>query len=308
MNGALRGEKEMKFTQPKARFLMCRPDHFAVSYAINPWMDPTGWARDQRAHAAAARQWEALHGKLIALGATVELVPPVGGLPDLVFTANGAVVLDRQVLLARFRHPERQREEGHFEAAFRALQAHGLVDGIRKLPDNLVLEGAGDCVWDEKRKLFWMGYGTRSDFAARRAVADVFGQDVLALELADPRFYHMDTALAPLPRGEVMYLPGAFTAAGNGAVRDRVAFHDRIAIAFDDARRFAANTVCLGDTLVMAGCGARLRGELSERGYTVVTTPLSSFLRSGGAAFCLTLRLDRESRPRAVAVDQAAVA
>jgi arginine dihydrolase len=298
----------MKFTEPKARFLMCRPEHFAVSYAINPWMDPKSWARDQRAHAAAAHQWEALHGKLIELGAAVELVPPVAGLPDLVFTANGALVLDRQVLLARFRHPERQREEAHFESAFRALQARGLVDGIRKLPDNLVLEGAGDCVWDERRKLFWMGCGPRSDFAARHAVTDVFGQDAQALELTDPRFYHMDTALAPLPRGEVMYLPGAFTAAGNAAIRDRVASHQRIAIAFEDARRFAANTVCLGDTLIMSGCGARLRAELNERGYTVVTTPLSSFLRSGGAAFCLTLRLDRESLPRSTAVDQAAVA
>jgi N-dimethylarginine dimethylaminohydrolase len=298
----------MKFTEPKARFLMCRPEHFAVSYAINPWMDPSSWARDRRAHAAAARQWEALHDKLIEHGAAVEFVPPAAGLPDLVFTANGAVVLDREVLLARFRHPERQREEAHFEKAFRALQAHGLVDGIRKLPDNLVLEGAGDCVWDGKRKLFWMGYGPRSDFEARHAVADLFGQDVLALELADPRFYHMDTALAPLPHGEVMYLPGAFTAAGSAAIRDRVASHDRIAIAFEDARRFAANTVCLGDTLTMSGCGARLRAELNERGYQVVTTPLTSFLRSGGAAFCLTLRLDRESLPRSAALDQAAVA
>jgi arginine dihydrolase len=298
----------MKFTEPKARFLMCRPEHFAVSYAINPWMDPSSWARDRRAHAAAARQWEALHGKLIEHGAAVEFVPPAAGLPDLVFTANGAVVLDREVLLARFRHPERQREEAHFEKAFRALQAHGLVDGIRKLPDNLVLEGAGDCVWDGKRKLFWMGYGPRSDFEARHAVADLFGQDVLALELADPRFYHMDTALAPLPHGEVMYLPGAFTAAGNAAIRDRVASDDRIAIAFEDARRFAANTVCFGDTLIMSGCGARLRAELNERGYQVVTTPLTSFLRSGGAAFCLTLRLDRKSLPRSAALDQAAVA
>jgi arginine dihydrolase len=153
-----------------------------------------------------------------------------------------------------------------------------------------------------------MGYGPRSDFEARHAVADLFGQDVLALELADPRFYHMDTALAPLPHGEVMYLPGAFTAAGSAAIRDRVASHDRIAIAFEDARRFAANTVCLGDTLIMSGCGARLRAELNERGYQVVTTPLTSFLRSGGAAFCLTLRLDRESLPRSAALDQAAVA
>ena len=159
-----------------ARLLMCRPEHFAVSYAINPWMDPTSWARDNRAHAAAAREWADLHRTLTECGADIDLVPSVPGLPDLVFTANAAVVLDRQVLLARFRHPERRREEVHFEAAFRSLQARGVIDSVCKLPEHVVLEGAGDCVWDETRKLFWMGYGPRSDAAARHAVADTFGR------------------------------------------------------------------------------------------------------------------------------------
>jgi len=291
-----------------ARFLMCRPEHFAVSYTINPWMNPKRWARDAGAHAAAEREWTALHRKLVELGAAVELVPPAPGLPDLVFTANAAVVLDRQALLARFRHPQRQREEAHFEAAFRALQARGRIDAVRKLPDGLVLEGAGDSVWDEGRNLFWMGYGPRSDAAAAHAVADMFGREVVALELADERFYHMDTALAPLPGGEVMYLPSAFTAAGNAAIRERVAPHARIEIAIEDGRRLAANAVGLGETLIMSGCGRRLRAELNERGYDVVTTPLPSFLRSGGSAFCLTLRLDRRSVPLFAVAQNAAVA
>jgi len=291
-----------------ARLLMCAPEHFAVSYAINPWMDPTSWARDNRAHAAAAREWADLRRALTAHGAEIDLVPSAPGLPDLVFTANAAVVLDRQALLARFRHPERQREEAHFEAAFRSLQAHGLLDAVRKLPDDVVLEGAGDCVWDETRKLFWMGHGPRSDAAARHAVADMFGQDVVALELADARFYHMDTALSALLRGEVMYLPDAFTKAGRAAIRQRVAPDQRIEIGSRDGGRLAANAVCLGDAVVMSGCGERLRAELAERGYRVVTTPLPSFLRSGGSAFCLTLRLDRRSVPAAAMPDRAAVA
>jgi N-dimethylarginine dimethylaminohydrolase len=291
-----------------ARFLMCRPEHFAVSYAINPWMDPQSWARDERAHAAAAREWAALHRKLIELGGTVEHVRPAPGLPDLVFTANAAVVLDRQVLLAHFRHGERAREEPHFAAAFRSLQARGLVDKVRKLPGSVVLEGAGDCVWDATRELFWLGYGQRSDAAARRPVEDMFGRDVVALELADPRFYHMDTALSPLPGGEVMYLPGAFTGAGRSKIRDRVAPQQRIEIGIEDGCRLAANAVCLGRTLIMSDCSEHLRAELVERGYQVATTPLPSFLRSGGSAFCLTLRLDRQSVPAAEVVDQAAVA
>src|SRR5882672_5785858 len=293
---------------PNARFLMCRPEHFAVSYAINPWMDPQSWARDERAHAAAAHEWTALHRKLITLGGTVEQVPPAPGLPDLVFTANAAVVLDRKVLLARFRHPERRREEPHFETAFRSLQARGLVDVVRTLPEPLVLEGAGDCVWDATRELFWMGYGPRSDAAARRPVEDMFGREVLALELADERFYHMDTALSALPGGEVMYLPDAFTATGRALIHDRVAPHARIEIAIEDGCRLAANAVCVGRTLIMSDCSAPLRAELEERGYQVVTTPLPSFLRSGGSAFCLTLRLDRQSVPASAAADRSSAA
>jgi arginine dihydrolase len=292
----------------RARFLMCRPEHFAVNYSINPWMDPQSWARDERAHAAAVGEWAALHRKLTDLGGTIEHVAPVPGLPDLVFTANAGVVLDRQVLLARFRHPERRREETHYEAAFRALQVRGLVDAVRKLPAGLVLEGAGDCVWDQRRKLFWLGYGPRSEAAARRAVEDVFGYDALALELADERFYHMDTALAPLPGGEVMYLPEAFTAKGRAAIHERVARDERIEIDIEDGCRLAANAVVLGHTLVVSDCSERLRAELAERGYRVAATPLPSFLRSGGSAFCLTLRLDRQSVPASAAVNHAAVA
>ena len=293
------------FNDCGARFLMCRPEHFAVSYTINPWMDPKLWARDVGAHAAAEREWGALYRKLTKLGAAIELLAPVPGLPDLVFTANAAIVLDGRALLAHFRHPERQREEAHFEAAFRALQARGLIDAVSKLPKNLMLEGAGDCVWDARRKLFWMGYGPRSDVSAARAVEDLFAQDVVTLELADPRFYHMDTALAPLPGGEVMYLPTAFTAAARGVIRARVAPHERIEIAMEDGCRLAANAVTLGNTLIMSGCGRRLRAELGERGYEIVATPLSSFLRSGGSAFCLTLRLDRRSVPAALAQNAA---
>src|SRR5712691_2335656 len=137
----------MTLIRPRARFLMCRPVHFAVSYAINPWMDPQSWATDERAHAAASRQeWTGLSRRLTDLGAAIEFVPPAPGVPDLVFTANAAVVLDRQVLLARFRHQERRREEPHFEQAFRTLKARGLLDCVRRLPDGVVLEGAGDCV------------------------------------------------------------------------------------------------------------------------------------------------------------------
>jgi len=279
-----------------ARFLMCRPDHFAVDYAINPWMNPASWARDSKILVdASQREWAALYRALAGLGATIELVSPVPHLPDLVFTANAAVVLDRKAVLARFRYPERRDEEEPFESGFRALQGRGLIDTVTKLPDHLVLEGAGDCVWDRTRNQFWMGYGPRSDRDAIEPIKELFEVDAVALELADPRFYHLDTALCPLSRGEVMFVPAAFTPEGLARIHERVAPAQRIEVPMEDACRLAANAVCVGDTVVTSACGIPLRLELAERGYRVMTTPLTSFLRSGGAAFCLTLRLDWRS-------------
>jgi N-dimethylarginine dimethylaminohydrolase len=289
-----------------ARFLMCRPDYFAVDYAINPWMNPKSWARESEILVdASRREWVALHRALVGLGAAIELVPPAPHLPDLVFTANAAVVLDRKAVLARFRHPERRGEEEPFESGFRALQGRGLIDMVAKLPGDLVLEGAGDCVWDRTRNLFWMGYGPRSDRDAAGPIKDTFGVDTVTLELADPRFYHMDTALCPLSRGEIMFVPTAFTRDGLASIYERVAPARRIEVPMEDASRLAANAVCAGDTIVTSACGERLRLELIERGYRVMITPLRSFLRSGGAAFCLTLRLDWRSRVGAAEGDAA---
>jgi N-dimethylarginine dimethylaminohydrolase len=287
--------------KPVARFLMCRPDHFGVHYTINPWMDPESWAHESTTLVdASQREWAALHRALAGLGAAVELVPPVPRLPDLVFTANAAVVLDRRALLARFRHPERRSEEAHFEAAFRALQARGLLDTVTTLPDDVVLEGAGDCVFDRTRNMFWMGHGPRSNHGAAGPVRDIFGVETVSLALVDPRFYHLDTALCPLSGGEVMFVPDAFAPDGLRAIHARVEPAQRIEVPIEDACRLAANAVCVGDAIVMSSCGDRLHRQLAERGYRVTATPLSSFLRSGGSAFCLTLRLDRRSHAGAV--------
>jgi N-dimethylarginine dimethylaminohydrolase len=297
----------MTHSPPSVRFLMCAPEHFAVTYAINPWMDPKRWSRDNRALTAASRkEWEYLHRVMQDLGAEIELIPAVPGLPDLVFTANAAVVLDGKALLARFRHAERQAEEPHYEAAFRALKDRGLISAVGKLPDGIVLEGAGDCVWDPTRNHFWMGYGQRSDADARAIVEREFGVDVVALELADARFYHMDTALRPLPGGEVIYYPNAFTAAGCAEIRKRLPSDKRIEIKFDDARLLAANAVSIGDAVMLSRCGTALRAAIERHGYRVITTPLGAFLRSGGSAFCLTLRLDTRSAGASAAVNIAA--
>jgi len=280
----------------KFPILMCRPDHFGVTYSINPWMDPAAWASEAQKFAATSRlEWRALQRMLKKLGAAIQLVPPAAGLPDLVFTANSAVVMDRKALVARFRHPERQREEAHFDRAFQKLRAAGVIDVVEHLPEGIRLEGAGDCVWDKGRGHFWMGYGPRSDKAAKECVEAAFGVEAVALELADPRFYHMDTAIAPLSGGEVMYIPGAFTAEGRAAIEARVAPEQRMPVAEEDAVLLACNAVNLGRDIVLSRCGEAMRSRLEERGYRVHSVPLTSFALSGGSAFCLTLRLDHRS-------------
>jgi N-dimethylarginine dimethylaminohydrolase len=276
---------------------MCRPQHFAVTYSINPWMDPQAWADSGEVlHARAVRQWTGLHRTLLARGAMIETVEPEPGLSDLVFTANAAVVLDGKAVLARFHHPERQREQPVYLAALRTMQARGLLDEVIELPSGVTLEGAGDCIWDGKRGLFWIGSGFRSDASARHAIEDQFGVRCLPLTLTDPYFYHLDTAFCALPTGDVMYYPGAFTAASLELIHEHVPPGQRIELNQADAARFAANAVCVERVVVMSSGSDALRRALEDRGYKVAKTPLNAFLRSGGSACCLTLRLDHQTR------------
>ncbi len=275
---------------------MCPPEHFAVAYTINPWMDPKHWAEDpRRSHRTAKRQWDDLVSTLVSAGACVHAMAAPAGVPDLVFTANAAVVLDGKALLSRFRHGERRREEPINGTVFQQMYATGLLDELVRLPEDVVFEGAGDCIWDPARQLFWMGYGFRSDVRAADFVEQTFAQRCAALELADPRFYHLDTALCALPCGGVLHYPGAFTALALEILYAAVEPQDRIALDEVDACAFAANAVVVGRSIVMSRCSARLRQRLEERGYTVLETPLDAFLQSGGSACCLTLRLDHRS-------------
>jgi arginine dihydrolase len=291
--------------ESRPSYLMCPPDHFAVTYSINPWMDPAHWAADAAAsHARAKRQWDDLKSTLVSAGARVHTMVPGPGLPDFVFTANAAVVLDRKALLARFRHPERRREEPVNATAFEQLSASGLLDEVVRLPADVVLEGAGDCIWDPVRRLFWMGHGFRSDPRAAQAVEETFDYRCIPLGLTDARFYHLDTALCALPCGGVIYHPGAFSSPALQILYSQVAPEDRIALDETDASAFSANAVAFGNTIVMSRCGQALQRKLEERGYTVRQTPLDAFIHSGGSACCLTLRLDYVSSARLASKEQ----
>jgi N-dimethylarginine dimethylaminohydrolase len=290
----LRGEAAVP---SKPLLLLTDPAHFEVSYTINPWMRPYAWAENPAGHLAAARRsFQSFAATLTGAGARLEIMPGVAGLPDMVFPANAAVVLDRLALLSRFRHPERQGEEQHFQEYFHVLMERGLVlDEVAQLPSDCFQEGAGDCIWDVARGRFWAGYGQRSTRQAAAEISAFFGRETTALELVSPRFYHLDICFCPLSGGEIFYYPPAFSATSLAAIRDVVAPEDLIEATDADAARFNVNAINIDDRLVMAQASPDLMARLAERGYRVSQVDLLPFIMSGGGAYCMALRLDNRS-------------
>jgi len=297
-----RSEKPMHSTaastarNSRVHLMMSAPEFFEVSYSINPWMDPTQWQVSADRLAQEARHgWKSLKCAFEQLGATIDVQPAVRGQPDLVFTANAGLILDRRALLARFRCSERQGEASHNRAFFEALRARGVIDEVIEAPKGQVFEGAGDAVWDATRGILWCGHGQRSTSDMQYVLAETFGVPTVGLELVDPRFYHLDTCLCVLDGGELLYYPPAFSDSALAQLRELA---DGALIAMDpaDAGRLAANAVCLGENVVLCHASSGLRSTLADRGYRVHVVPLDAFNRAGGGAYCLTLRLDRSSR------------
>jgi len=270
------------------RYLMCAPDFYDVDYVINPWMEGNIHRSSQ---AKAIEQWQKLYNILKEL-AVVDLIPPRPGLPDMVFTANGGLVLGNKVVISRFLHKERQGEEPYFKAWF---EAEGFE--IFELPPELPFEGAGDALLDREGRWVWAGYGFRSELDSHPLFAQWLDIEVLSLHLIDNRFYHLDTCFCPLSGGYLLYYPPAFDAYSNRLIEMRVPVEKRIAIEEGDAVNFACNAVNVGQTVIMNKASESLRQRLEAVGFTVKETPLTEFLKAGGAAKCLTLRITEPVMP-----------
>ncbi|MEU6234032.1 dimethylargininase [Kitasatospora sp. NPDC047058] len=259
------------------RYLMCRPTHFTVDYAINPWMDP---ARPTDT-ALALRQWEHLYRLYRRLGHTVELIDPLPGLPDMVYTANGATVLNGRALVATFRHPERAAESEAYQEWFRA---HGYREVHQA---GHVNEGEGDHLVAGRRVL--AGTGFRTDPAAHAEARALFGVQVLSLTLVDPRFYHLDTALAVLDDDHVMYYPAAFSPDSQALLRSL--YPDAILAERADAEVLGLNAVSDGRHVLLPETAKALAVRLAAHGYEPVPVDVSELLKGGGGAKCCTLEL-----------------
>ena len=264
------------------RILMCPPDHYDVDYVINPWMEGNihKSSRDR-----AVEQWQKLHQVLKDV-AIVDLVDPAKGWPDMVFTANAGLVLGTNVVLSRFFHKERQGEEPYFKAWF---EENGFT--VYELPKDLPFEGAGDALFDREGRWLWAGYGFRSELDSHPYIAKWLDTEVVSLRLIDERFYHLDTCFCPLTGGYLLYYPPAFDSYSNRVIEMRIPEEKRIIVEEPDAVCFACNAVNVGSTIVMNQISDGLRNKLVKAGFNVTETPLSEFLKAGGAAKCLTLRV-----------------
>jgi N-dimethylarginine dimethylaminohydrolase len=265
----------------QARILMCPADFYGIEYEINPWMSRSRGSVPQRAQ----QQWQRLHDALIGLGVQVETMTPQPGLPDLVFTANAGLVCGNRFFSSRFRHEVRARETPYFDAWF---AAHGFV--VEHLPEGMYFEGAGDALFCG-RTLF-AGYRIRSDVHGHQHLASALDRLVLPLELIDTRFYHLDTCFCPLAPGEAIYYPAAFDAYGQKVLATNIP--RLLAVNEAEALRFGCNAVVVGQTVITnTGC-EQLGADLRQWGYQTVAVELDEFLKAGGSAKCLTLRLDGE--------------
>ena len=271
-------------TPSKRTILMCRPDFFTVSYRINPWMHPEAPTDTS----LAVRQWETLYQTYLDLDFDVHLIDPIDGLPDMVYAANGGFVIDNIAYGASFTYAERQPEGPAYMDWFAA-------NGFDvRVPEN-INEGEGDflLVGD----IILAGTGFRSATNSHEELARIYSREVVTLELVNPSFYHLDTAIAvldPAPGYEnpnIAYLPSAFNETGLAILRER--FPDALLVNEEDAAVLGLNSFSDGYNVVIASRAKDFERQLRERGYNPIGVDLSELLLGGGGVKCCTLELRR---------------
>lgn len=261
---------------------MCAPEHYRVEYAINPWMDLSLPVDPE----LAAKQWEVLRETLIGLGHTVEVLDAAPGLPDLVFAANGAFSVDGVVYGARFRFAQRIPEAELHRAFYLANP-----ERYRFVAPRETNEGEGDFAYLPRAYggVVLAGYGFRTEVAAHAEAQEVLGRPVVSLRLVDPRFYHLDVALAALDDERIVYYPGAFSD-GSRRVLAQL-FPDAVVADEADALAFGLNLVSDGRQVVLNAEATALADRLAAAGYQPVPVDLSELKKGGGSVKCCVAEL-----------------
>jgi len=268
------------FTRPT--FLMCPPEWYGVDYVLNPWM-AGNVHRSSRDLAFA--QWKGIHNVLRSV-ADVRLLHPEPHCPDMVFVGHAALVHHGVAAVSSFSLPERRAESTYLR---RWLASQGFL--LWETPRETAFEGEGDLCFDDTGRRLWAAHGVRTCKASHRHVADAWHLPVTSLHLNDPRFYHLDTCFTPLHGGFLLYYPGAFDVASLALIEQAYPAEKRIPVTEADATRMACCALNLGRTVFTGEIGRELAGRLFDAGFDVVQLELSEFIKSGGGAKSLALRL-----------------
>jgi N-dimethylarginine dimethylaminohydrolase len=271
--------------------LLADPAYFDVEYVINPHMEGHIGTVDP---AVARAQWTALRDVYARLGYEVHVLDGVPGLPDLVFTANQSFPAQLPsgqwvALLSVMHNPQRKGEVPIVKAWYDERGARTLA--MRREEREIAFEGMGDAHWFPSRRFVVGGYGFRTDREAYDRIAAVLGCDIATVHLTDPRFYHLDTCLAPLDERTALWVPDAFEPTGR-AVLQRIWEH-LIEVPMDEASTLlACNGHCPdGKHFIVQDGAVRTMEAVADAGFEVIPLDTGEFLKSGGSVFCMKLMI-----------------
>lgn len=285
---------DIKDRTDPTRVLMCSPDYFDIVDVKNVHMQGHIGNTDK---AQVNAQWQSLKDAYDALLTNkvldeVSVIPGAKDCEDMVFCANQTLPWKMEdgsevVVMSRMRHESRQREVPYFEEFFKNK-------GFKPLHFNNVkmFEGMGDVIPHPGKRLLYGGYGHRTTAEAYDELATMLQTPVVALELINPKFYHLDTCFVPLSKDSVMLCKEAFTEEGLAMIRQlftKVYYIPE----YEAEKYFSLNAHAFNahgtKTAILQKGSAITVDVLKQEGYNVVEIETGEFMKSGGSVFCMKM-------------------
>lgn len=272
------------------KVLLVKPTYFTVEYVINPHMEGHIGDVDKL---AAQNEWEHLRSAYAELGLYVHVVEGERGYPDMVFCANQSLPNitkegKKEVVMSVMYADERKGEVPFIQKVYED-SSYDIVH----LDDSKFssFEGMGDAIWHHKKRLLWGGYGFRTSKEVYENISEIFDTPVIALELVNPKFYHLDTCLCILDENTALVYPKAFTEEGLQLLRSM--FSNIIeASKYEAEKLFACNATCPDgkNVFIQQGC-VDVNHKLKEAGFKIHEFSTYEYLKSGGSVFCMKMLL-----------------
>lgn len=265
--------------------LVIEPKYFDVKYSINPHMLDKKGNLNTVDTSLAFKQWEEVCTIYKKLNLNIYHFEPLAGCPDMVFCANTFLAFSkdgkRQAILSNM--------HSHFRTPELAPTKNWLLSQgfeVHETPDEFKLEGTGDGIWNYEANELFLGHGHRTNIGVVSFLNNYI-DNIIPLELPDPRFYHLDTCFAVLNKNTAVYIEEAFTTDGIRTLKRK--FNDLIRIDLKEGiKNFAGNLFCPDQKNVIIQAGAtNLKSELAKRNFIIHEVETSEFIKSGGSVFCM---------------------